>query len=87
MNGHFQTLVKMSKISYLKLNMQYLKLFVPHFDRINFSLQCLHIRKKIHTIYLGSTQDFTILHSKQQTQQTYGVGKGRVFDDNRIQGS
>ena len=67
--------------------MQYLKLFMPHFLRINFSLQCLHLHKKIHTVTVTGTQDFAILYSKQQTLQTYRAGEGRLFDDNRIQGS
>ena len=54
---------------------------MPHFDRINFSLQCLHFRYKIPTVSLARTQDFEILQSKQQTWRTYGAGECKVFDN------
>ena len=54
---------------------------MPHFDRINFSLQCLHFRKKIPMVIVVRTRDFAILQSKQQKWRTYGADEVRVFDD------
>ena len=56
-----------------------------HFDRINFSSQCLHFRLEISMVTLARTRDFAILQSKKQTWQTYGAGECRVFDDNERQ--
>ena len=36
---------------------------MPHFDRINISLQCLHFPKKIPTVTVKCTRDFAILQS------------------------
>ena len=52
---------------------------MPHFDRINFSLQCLHFRYKFPTVTLAHTRDIAILQSKQIILRTYGAGECRVF--------
>ena len=78
MKGHFWTHVKVSKISYLKLNMLYLTVYASDSDRINFTSQCLRFRKKNPMVTVARTRDSAILQSKQQTWRTYGAGEGRV---------